>query len=206
MFERFTDRARRVVTLAQDQAREMDHAYVGTEHLLLGLLAEGGGVAFAALTRLNINLEDAQVAVKEMIGDGAGAPSGHIPFTTRTKKVMEISLREALQLGHNYIGTEHLLLAIVREGEGVAAQVLMKVTDGRMHQVRQSIIGLLSGYAADAKPALTPPILPEQFRRPEDNAEDLAAVMISGLLAGEHEQARRILDGLRQMGWRPPAG
>jgi len=124
MFERFTDRARRVVVLAQDEARRLDHNYIGTEHLLLGLLHEGQGVAAQALDGLGVDLAEVRRRVEEIIGHGQGAQSGHIPFTPRAKKVLELSLREALDLGHDYIGTEHILLGIVREGEGVAAQVL----------------------------------------------------------------------------------
>ena len=127
MFERFTDRARRVVVLAQEEARMLNHNYIGTEHILLGLIREGDGVAAKALESLGISLEAVRQQVEEIIGQGQQAPSGHIPFTPRAKKVLELSLREALQLGHNYIGTEHILLGLIREGEGVAAQVLVKL-------------------------------------------------------------------------------
>ena len=122
MFERFTDRARRVVVLAQEEARMLNHNYIGTEHILLGLIHEGEGVAAKALESLSISLDGVREQVQEIIGQGQQAPSGHIPFTPRAKKVLELSLREALQLGHNYIGTEHILLGLIREGEGVAAQ------------------------------------------------------------------------------------
>src|SRR3989440_511155 len=125
MFERFTDRARRVVVLAQEEARMLNHNYIGTEHILLGLIHEGEGVAAKALESLGISLDAVRQQVEEIIGQGQQAPSGHIPFTPRAKKVLELSLREALQLGHNYIGTEHILLGLIREGEGVAAQVLV---------------------------------------------------------------------------------
>src|SRR6202047_3527582 len=131
MFERFTDRARRVVVLAQDEARMLNHNYIGTEHILLGLIHEGEGVAAKALESLGISLEAVRQQVEEIIGQGQQAPSGHIPFTPRAKKVLELSLREALQLGHNYIGTEHILLGLIREGDGVAAQVLVKLGAGR---------------------------------------------------------------------------
>jgi len=124
VFERFTDRARRVVVLAQGEARLLDHNYIGTEHLLLGLIAEGEGVGARALQALDVSLPSIRAQIEEIIGRGQTQPTGHIPFTPRAKKVLELSLREALQLGHNYIGTEHLLLGLVREGEGVAAQVL----------------------------------------------------------------------------------
>ena len=127
MFERFTDRARRVVVLAQEEARLLNHSYIGTEHILLGLIHEGEGVAAKALESLGISLEAVRSQVEEIIGQGGSSPSGHIPFTPRAKKVLELSLREALQLGHNYIGTEHILLGLIREGEGVAAQVLVKL-------------------------------------------------------------------------------
>ncbi|WP_241727108.1 ATP-dependent Clp protease ATP-binding subunit, partial [Dietzia sp. SLG310A2-38A2] len=145
MFERFTDRARRVVVLAQEEARMLNHNYIGTEHILLGLIHEGEGVAAKALESLGISLEAVRSQVEEIIGQGQQAPSGHIPFTPRAKKVLELSLREALQLGHNYIGTEHILLGLIREGEGVAAQVLVKL-GADLTRVRQQVIQLLSGY------------------------------------------------------------
>jgi ATP-dependent Clp protease ATP-binding subunit ClpC len=145
MFERFTDRARRVVVLAQEEARMLNHNYIGTEHILLGLIHEGEGVAAKGLEALGISLEAVRSQVEEIIGQGQQAPSGHIPFTPRAKKVLELSLREALQLGHNYIGTEHILLGLIREGEGVAAQVLVKL-GADLNRVRQQVIQLLSGY------------------------------------------------------------
>ena len=145
MFERFTDRARRVVVLAQEEARLLNHSYIGTEHILLGLIHEGEGVAAKALESLSISLEAVRSQVEEIIGQGGSSPSGHIPFTPRAKKVLELSLREALQLGHNYIGTEHILLGLIREGEGVAAQVLVKL-GADLSRVRQQVIQLLSGY------------------------------------------------------------
>jgi ATP-dependent Clp protease ATP-binding subunit ClpC len=146
LFERFTDRARRVVVLAQEEARLLNHNYIGTEHILLGLIHEGEGVAAKALEQLGISLEAVRTQVEEIIGQGGSSPSGHIPFTPRAKKVLELSLREALQLGHNYIGTEHILLGLIREGEGVAAQVLVKL-GADLSRVRQQVIQLLSGYA-----------------------------------------------------------
>src|SRR3979490_2585770 len=145
MFERFTDRARRVVVLAQEEARMLNHNYIGTEHILLGLIPEGGGVAAKSLESLGISLEGVRSQVEEIIGQGQQAPSGHIPFTPRAKKVLELSLREALQLGHNYIGTEHILLGLIRGGEGVAAQVLVKL-GADLNRVRQQVIQLLHGY------------------------------------------------------------
>ncbi|MGD0242268.1 MAG: ATP-dependent Clp protease ATP-binding subunit [Streptosporangiaceae bacterium] len=145
MFERFTDRARRVVVLAQEEARMLNHNYIGTEHILLGLIHEGEGVAAKALESLGISLDAVRQQVEEIIGQGQQAPSGHIPFTPRAKKVLELSLREALQLGHNYIGTEHILLGLIREGDGVAAQVLVKL-GADLNRVRQQVIQLLHGY------------------------------------------------------------
>ncbi|MGD9701920.1 MAG: ATP-dependent Clp protease ATP-binding subunit [Acidimicrobiia bacterium] len=157
MFERFTDRARRVVVLAQEEARLLNHSYIGTEHILLGLIHEGEGVAAKALESLGISLEAVRNQVQDIIGQGGSSPSGHIPFTPRAKKVLELSLREALQLGHNYIGTEHILLGLIREGEGVAAQVLVKL-GADLSRVRQQVIQLLSGYQGpQGKSESTPP-------------------------------------------------
>jgi len=156
LFERFTDRARRVVVLAQEEARLLSHSYIGTEHILLGLIHEGEGVAAKALESLGISLEAVRAQVEEIIGQGGSSPSGHIPFTPRAKKVLELSLREALQLGHNYIGTEHILLGLIREGEGVAAQVLVKL-GADLGRVRQQVIQLLSGYQGPAGKAETQP-------------------------------------------------
>jgi ATP-dependent Clp protease ATP-binding subunit ClpC len=173
MFERFTDRARRVVVLAQEEARMLNHNYIGTEHILLGLIHEGEGVAAKALESLGISLEAVRQQVEEIIGQGQQAPSGHIPFTPRAKKVLELSLREALQLGHNYIGTEHILLGLIREGEGVAAQVLVKL-GADLNRVRQQVIQLLHGYqgkepaAAGAGPSESAPstsLVLDQFGR-----------------------------------------
>jgi len=145
MFERFTDRARRVVVLAQDEARMLNHNYIGTEHILLGLIHERDGVGAKALESLGISLDAVRQQVEEIIGRGQQAPSGHIPFTRRAKKVLELSLRESLQLGHDYIGTEHILLGLLREGKGVAAQVLVKL-GADLNQVRQQVIQLLQGH------------------------------------------------------------
>src|SRR3954452_12742867 len=155
MFERFTDRARRVVVLAQEEARMLNHNYIGTEHILLGLIHEGEGVAAKALESLGISLEAVREQVQEIIGQGQQAPSGNIPFTPRAKKVLELSLREALQLGHNYIGPKHILLALIREGEGVAAQVLIKL-GADLNRVRQQVIQLLSGYQGKEPAAAGP--------------------------------------------------
>ena len=148
MFDRFTDRARRVMVLAQEEARMLNHDYIGTEHILLGLIHEGEGVAAKALESLGISLDAVRQQVEEIIGRGQEAPSGHIPFTPRAKKVLELSLREAQQLGHNYIGTEHILLGLIREGSGVAAQVLVKLS-ADLNQARQRVVQLLHGYQGE---------------------------------------------------------
>jgi hypothetical protein len=158
MFERFTDRARRVVVLAQGEARFLNHDYIGTEHILLGLVHEDQGVAARALTELGISLEAVRAEVKAIVGQGERPPGGHIPFTPRAKKVLELSLREAMGLGHNYIGTEHILLGLIREGEGVAAQVLVKL-GADLERVRQQVVQLLSGHAG-GRLAEQPPLGP----------------------------------------------
>jgi ATP-dependent Clp protease ATP-binding subunit ClpA len=147
MFERFTDRARRVIVLAQEEARMLNHNYIGTEHILLGLTREGEGVAAKALESLGISLDAVRQQVEEIIGQGQQAPSGHIPFTPRVKKVLELTQQAALQLGHNYIGTEHILLGLIREGDGVAAQVLL-ILGADLNRVRQQVIQLLHGRQA----------------------------------------------------------
>ena len=152
MFERFTDRARQTVVLAQEEARRLGHSYIGTEHLLLGLLREGDGVAAQALGRMGISLADVRSDVVRIIGETGESPSGHIPFTPRSKKVLELSLREAMQFGHNYIGTEHILLGLVREGEGVAAQVLV----GRgadLKRVRATVLAELQNIGPGSRGA-----------------------------------------------------
>ena len=152
MFERFTDRARRVVVLAQEEARQLDHNYIGTEHILLGMIREGEGVAAQALAAMDISRDAVRQQVEEMIGRGKqGQTSGHIPFTPRAKKVLELSLRESLQLGHDYIGTEHILLGLVREGEGVAAQVLISL-GAELDRVRQQVIQLLHDGPSTEQP------------------------------------------------------
>jgi Clp amino terminal domain, pathogenicity island component len=152
MFERFTDRARRVVVLAQDEARMLDHNYIGTEHILLGLLHEGESAAARALESLGVSLQAARQQVVEIIGRGQEAPSGHIPFTPRAKKVLELSLREALQLGNQYIGPGHILLGLIREGQGVAVQVIVRM-GADTDSVRDGVTGLLRG---EPEPEVTP--------------------------------------------------
>ncbi len=152
MFEKFTDRARRVVVLAQEEARMLNHNYIGTEHFLLGLIHEGDGVAARTLESLGIRLEVVRQHVEEMIGQGQHAPSGHIPFTPRAKKALELSLRESQQLGHNYIGTEHILLGLIREGEGVAAQVLVKL-GADLNRVREQVLQLLGDSESESERA-----------------------------------------------------
>jgi ATP-dependent Clp protease ATP-binding subunit ClpC len=162
VFERFTDRARRVVVLAQSEARLLNHNYIGTEHILLGLIHEGQGVAAKALESLGISLEAVRQHVEKIIGQGQSAPTGHIPFTPRAKKVLELSLREALQLKHNYIGTEHLLLGLIRLGEGVGSQVLEEM-GADVENVRKAILQLLSGYTGTSpedSPELGGPLCP----------------------------------------------
>jgi len=145
MFERFTGRARQVVALAGEEARILNHGWIGTEHILLGLIHEGDGLAARSLVSLGISLDAVRQQVEEIIGRGQQAPSGHIPFTPRAKKVLELSLRESLQLGHNYIGTEHILLGLLREGDGVAAQVLVRL-GADLKRVREQVIQMLHGY------------------------------------------------------------
>ena len=181
MFERFTDRARRVVVLAQEEARLLNHAYIGTEHILLGLIHEGEGVAAKALESLSISLEAVRSQVEEIIGQGGSSPSGHIPFTPRAKKVLELSLREALQLGHNYIGTEHILLGLIREGEGVAAQVLVKL-GADLSRVRQQVIQLLSGYQGSSG---------GQSQRPEQGSPSTGA---GGSSKSDDDKGSQVLD------------
>jgi ATP-dependent Clp protease ATP-binding subunit ClpA len=165
VFERFTDRARRVVVLAQEESRRLDHNFIGTEHILLGLIDEGEGVAAQALAALDIRLEAVRAKVEEIVGRGDSTPSGHIPFTPRAKKVLELSLREALQLGHSYIGTEHLLLGLIREGEGVAATVLVGL-GADLESVRQKVIQILTGRPGVPEGVLVDPLVRPARPRP----------------------------------------
>ena len=195
MFERFTDKARRAVVLAQEEARLLDHDHIGTEHLLLGLLREEDSVATRALGSLGVSLERVQIDVEAIVGRGSAAPKGHIPFTPRGKKVLELALREALQLGHKYIGTEHILLGLVREGEGVAAQVLRKL-DVDLDRVRQTVIELLSSLVGAEEPAGT--VEPEVQEEPETpsrsvwSAEDFPACPSCGAALSETLAVRAI--------------
>ena len=148
MFERFTDGARRVVVLAQEEARMLNHNYIGTEHILIGLVREDGGVAGGGLESPGISVDAVRQRVKEMIGIGEQAPSGHVPFTPRAKKVLELSLRESLQLGHDYIGPGHIRLGLIREGDGVAAQVLV-LLGADLNQLRQQVLQRLQGFQGE---------------------------------------------------------
>jgi ATP-dependent Clp protease ATP-binding subunit ClpA len=202
MFERFTDRARRVVVLAQEEARLLNHNYIGTEHLLLGLAHEGQGVAPKALESLGISLEAVRAQVEEIIGRGQEAPSGHIPFTPRAKKVLELSLREAKQLGHNYIGTEHILLGLIREGEGVAAQVLVKL-GGDLSRVRQQVIQLLSGSAggpeatAGMRPVAMP--VPEDLREASEQLAEVRRQKEAAIQAQDFDRAAALRDAEEEL-------
>jgi ATP-dependent Clp protease ATP-binding subunit ClpA len=206
MFERFTDRARRVVVLAQEEARLLNHNYIGTEHILLGLAHEGQGVAAKALESLGISLEAVRAQVEEIIGQGQSAPTGHIPFTPRAKKVLELSLREAKQLGHNYVGTEHILLGLVREGEGVAAQVLVEL-GADLSRVRQQVIQVLSGYdggtvtaeQAGARTRLVRMTVPEDLRQAEVKLAHVRRTKEAAIEAEDFEQAAALRDQERQL-------
>jgi ATP-dependent Clp protease ATP-binding subunit ClpA len=180
MFERFTDRARRVVVLAQDEARRLDHNYIGTEHILLGLVQEGEGVAAKALEALGIGLAAVRQQVEEIVGRGKEAPGGHIPFTPRAKKVLELSLREALQLGHDYIGTEHILLGLIREGEGVAARVLANL-GADLNLVRQQVVQLLHSHQMEGQERLSSAHLTGSSGRLESIVNRQAEAIVSRL-------------------------
>jgi ATP-dependent Clp protease ATP-binding subunit ClpA len=202
MFERFTDRARRVVVHAQEEARRLHHDYLGTEHLLLGLVREGEGVAARALASLGISLEAVRAQVEEIIGQGQSAPTGHIPFTPRAKKVLELSLREAKQLGHNYIGTEHILLGLIREREGVAAQVLLTLGDD-LSRVRQQVIQLLSGSAAGmeagARTRWVRMAVPEDLREAEERLAQVRQQKEAAIDAEDFDRAAALRDAEQQL-------
>jgi ATP-dependent Clp protease ATP-binding subunit ClpA len=206
MFERFTDRARRVVVLAQEEARLLNHNYIGTEHVLLGLIHEGQGVAAMSLESLGFSLQAVRAQVEEIVGQGQSAPVGHIPFTPRAKKVLELSLREALQLGHNYIGTEHILLGLIREGEGVAAQILVKL-GADLSRVRQQVIQVLSSYAggkataeeAGARTRLVRMTVPEELRQAEVELAQVRRDKEAAIEAQDFEQAATLRDQEREL-------
>jgi ATP-dependent Clp protease ATP-binding subunit ClpA len=202
MFERFTDRARRVVVLAQEEARLLNHNYIGTEHLLLGLISEGQGVAAKALESLGISLEAVRAQVEEIIGQGQQAPTGHIPFTPRAKKVLELSLREAKQLGHNYIGTEHILLGLIREGEGVAAHVLVKL-GADLSRARGQVIGLLSGDAgteeAAARTRLVRMTVPDDLLEAQEQFAQVRREKEAAIDAEDFDQAAALRDKEQQL-------
>jgi ATP-dependent Clp protease ATP-binding subunit ClpA len=204
LFERFTDRARRVVVLAQEEARLLKHNYIGTEHLLLGLLTQSPSVATTALESLGISLEAVRSQVEERIGHGAEEPSGHLPFTPRAKKVLELSLREMLQLGHNYIGTEHLLLGLLREGEGVAAQVLVTLGADR-DRVGQQIMELLRGDAGgvqeDPQTRLVRVTVPADIRELEEQLAQVRRDKEAAIDADDFDRAAVLRDQERQL-WR----
>jgi prophage maintenance system killer protein len=195
MFQRFTDRARRVVVLAEEEARLLRHNFVGTEHLLLGLLHDGEGVAARALESLGINREAVRQQVEQLIGQGQQAPGGHIPFTPRAKKVLELSLREAMALGHNYVGTEHILLAMLREGEGVAAQALAGVGIGHA-QARERVLGLLAGGRAQIDP---PAQLATDFVTAAEQLTQVQQDKEAAFDAGDFEAAAELRDREKQL-------
>ena len=187
--------------LAQEEARLLNHDYIGTEHLLLGLVHERPGVAAKALESLGISLEAVRAQVEEIIGQGQSAPTGHIPFTPRAKKVLELSLREALQFGHNYIGTEHILLGLIREGEGVAAQVLVRLGADQA-RVRQQVIRLLSGSAGGevgARARLVRMTVPEELRQAEEQLAQVRREKEAAIQAQDFEQAATLRDQERQL-------
>jgi ATP-dependent Clp protease ATP-binding subunit ClpA len=203
VFERFTDRARRVIVLAQEEARLLGHDYIGTEHLLLGLAREGQGVAAKVLEVLGIGLEALRSQVQEVIGRGQRAPSGHVPFTPRAKKVLELSLREALELGHDYIGTEHLLLGMIREGEGVAAQVLVRL-GADLARARGQVIELVSGHAgggveAGAGTRLVRMTVPEDLREAEEQLAGVRREKQAAIDAEDYARAAALRDQERQL-------
>jgi len=202
MFQQFTDRARRVVVLAQEEARLLNHDYLGTEHLLLGLAHEGQGVAAKALELLGIRLEAIRSQVEEIVGQGQRAPSGHIPFTPRAKKVLELSLRESKQLGHNYIGTEHILLGLVREGEGVAAQVLVKL-GADLSRVRQQVVQLLSGSAGDPEVAAgtrpVPMTAPDELREAGERLAEVRRQKEAAIQAQDFDRAAALRDAEEEL-------
>jgi ATP-dependent Clp protease ATP-binding subunit ClpA len=202
VFERFTDRARRAIVLAQEEARLLNHDYVGTEHLLLGLAHEGQGVAARALESLGISLEAVRAQVEAVLGRGERAPSGHLPFTPRAKKVLELTLREALELRHDYIGTEHILLGLIREGEGVAAQVLVQL-GADLRRARRQVVQLLSGHAgsveAGARTRLVRMSVPDDLREAEEQLAGVRREKQAAIDAEEFDRAAALRDKERQL-------
>jgi ATP-dependent Clp protease ATP-binding subunit ClpC len=206
MFERFTDRARRVIVLAQEEAVGLNHDWIGTEHLLLGLIRERDGVAATALEALDISLEAVRAEVEMIIPRGETAVGRQIPFTPRSKKVLELSLRESQQLGHNYIGTEHILLGLVREGEGVAAQVLVRL-GADLSRTRQQVIQLLSGYAgaeaateqAGARTRLVRMTVPDDLREAEEQLAQVRREKQAAIDAEDFDQASALRDQEKQL-------
>jgi ATP-dependent Clp protease ATP-binding subunit ClpC len=196
MFERFTDRARRVVVLAQDEARLLKHPAIGTEHLLLGMVGEGEAVASQALTAFGVNINTARAAVEKVTDRGASTHTGHVPFTPRMKSVLERSLREALQLGHNYIGTEHIILALVREGEGAGIQAL-RVLGVDTDTLRRKVIDLIAGYQpAPPKPAVPSPLTLALKAIGAYQADMQTRIAAAGLDLHEVRQMCRYLDAM----------
>jgi ATP-dependent Clp protease ATP-binding subunit ClpA len=212
MFERFTDQARRVVVMAQEEARLLGHGHIGTEHILLGLLAEGDGLAAQALATLEISLDAAREQVAEIIGEGTGQPSGHIPFTPRTKKVLELSLREAQRLGDSYIGTEHILLGMAREGEGVGAQVLDRLGASMDRVLAQVLMTKRAGPGEELRrvsvgrqmPIERPVAMRSILSRLDEIAERLSA--IENLLAEMRGPAARPRKPASGGARKPPTG
>jgi ATP-dependent Clp protease ATP-binding subunit ClpC len=187
MFERFTNQARRVVVLAQEEARRLLHNYIGTEHILLGLLREDEGAAATALAAADVTLDGARLEVETIIGRGQHEPSGHIPFTPRAKKVLELSLREAVRLGHDYIDTGHILLGLIREGDGVAVQVMVNL-GADPKQIRQRVVLELGGDIAEAPVTVGARLEMRQRREVQDYMDTIAA------LRAEIARLRAILD------------
>jgi ATP-dependent Clp protease ATP-binding subunit ClpA len=198
MFERFTDRARRVIVLAQEEARLLDHDYIGTEHILLGLIREREGVAAQALESLGISLEAVRAEVEQVIGRGQTTPGPQIPFTPRSKKVLELSLREARSLGHDYIGTEHILLGLIREGEGVAAQVLVKL-GADLARTRAQVIQLLGGSAGGPEEAAGTRPVPDELREVDEQLAQVRRQKEAAIEAQDFAKAAALRDAEKQL-------
>jgi len=194
VFERFTERARQVVVLAQDEARVLRHNYIGTEHLLLGLLREEEGLAARVLESLDVSLEEVRFQVERIIGLGDEVTTGQIPFTPRGKKVLELALREALSIGHNYIGTEHILLGLVREGEGVGMRILLDL-DADEDKIRNEIVRMLAGPASGVPPSVAPlaPDLVAEIERVRTEKEAALEAQDFGKAASLRTRERNLL-------------